>query len=263
MNDPIYEQLVTFAQEETSGIPMAEWPVEILEEFAFDLIPEGERLTVFTEKIIGLTYEGGKPKLSPTVGNTALSGYFRGYLALGYNSELSEDLTIREEVLSLRIDDIDNNIWGIPLSNVMSVEPEISNPLELLDKDDEILNDIWCAVANNSLRFDLLIEIFKPLEIESLSTKLYLDYLNNVLKLNEIVNGVLVSSYFFREGSDCVIQRLQDNDLATPEKGRSFSLIGVQYDGGENESMLCINLVNSKNSFSRTPVIDIVDVVLK
>jgi hypothetical protein len=257
------ELLLQYATELTDGVPIKDWPIEDLDGMAFEIIREGTTTTIFNGKY----YEMNETKIGSTMatrtGMTAITGFFRGFEPVAYLEEIDENTKVEIQEPTLRLDKANQTIFLMPISHINSVEVMEIDYFELLGNDDETLQAIAECIRNQEINLKVLAKIFGELKVEDIHTQIYLNYLNETVRLSEIFSAIKVKQIMFIDDNKSETVSFNEPELVTLDGGRTFSLIGGELDDGSRVSILCVSTVDSDGNYMRAPVQGIQSVFLK
>lgn len=246
----IYQRLVEEPQSMIKDLTASEWPMDLINEFAFEFVPQGKSISLISQVRIDFDMNDKNESIKYRVGYVAINGFFRGYTDLSISAR-GYGAYNAEEVLAMRIDDASNKITFLPLNQISSIEVGQNDPMEFLGENNETLKHIDEVINKDEIDFVELSRIFGDMDMHQIETELYLDYLNQNLRLGTKILAMLVNSYFVIVDNNYGTHKLNTPEIVSLDEGRSFSLVGVDYGNNDTEAILCVNVLTPHNTYAR------------
>jgi len=251
-------ELLVIAQDAVSGLDDSRWPIEDLDELAYQVIPEGHAVNALSAEryevdVVQDELAGSVYSIEYASGSLATTGFFGGFQVVK-RKETFDDIEMVDDVLAVRLNTLGSTAYLIPVNGLANLEPETTNAIEVLG-DDEVLADIDELIMNDAVDFDSLWDLFVGMDIEDMRTSLYVDYLNTVLPLADVGSGFITDTLLYLSEVPTAPHDKDQDVLVLVEPGKSFCLISVTFENGTESNMLCINaLVGEDGDSVKVPL---------
>ncbi len=254
--------LLRYVTEETDGVDPDDWPVKLLNELAFDVLPQGMRVQLLGNRYYEVRGANeSDAAMTAHIGQVSLGGYFMGLQRVRYTDYLEADIRYEVNELTVRVNAGDNITALVPVQDLLVFEADTLKAAEVLDGDDELAKEIDLMIVNGTIDLAGLSKLFAGLNPEDMRTQLYLDYLNEALYLPDIISRMVANRLLYLEGEEPVEPGAGSVRIVTPDRGRSFTAVGATYDDGSQQLILCANARTGNDELVKVPVEDISQII--
>jgi hypothetical protein len=233
------------AIEATDSVPMSQWPVDELNELCARVTPIGSHVLLYANRSYLLSGPNPEaPVLTSSVGDLSYLGYFQGFQPFGYTQTLEPgsdiDMTIEEP--TIRIDTLAEEVRLIPISAIVDMESEHYDAVALLAGDD-LLDDVWVAMAGDSIDISTVESIFQELDSSDLRIQILVDYINDLLPVSSSFVGVAANRALFLNSDSFELVDFEEDILADIYEQSTFTVMGLENTDGTEVSQLFVSVL--------------------